>query len=64
MEGMVTKNCLKYLPNVDFTRNILRTRQKAAQMCHIAGIFLNPLTLGDRVNFVALSQPNPNNSLG
>lgn len=58
MEEVVTKNFLKYLEsvakgitiaNVPYSVQIPRT-------C--------PLTLGDRMNFVSLIEPNPTDSLG
>jgi hypothetical protein len=39
-EGVVTKNFLKYLENIDLTKNILRVRPKAVikQTCLIQGL--------------------------
>ena len=41
-EGVVTKNSLKYLENVELTKHILRVGQKAVQLqtCHIVRKFL------------------------
>jgi hypothetical protein len=64
---VVTKNFPKYLQNTGLTKNVLRAGQKAApsQTCHITQIpRTRPLTLGDRMNFLPLTEPNPTDNLG
>jgi hypothetical protein len=67
LEGVVTRNFLKYLKNIGLTKNILRVGQKAVllQMCHSLQIpEACPLTLVESMNFLPLTEPNPTNNLG
>ena len=60
---MVTKNFLKYLEKIGLTRNILKVQQKAVTLQTSYSMQIprpHPLT----VNFLPLTEPNPNDNLG
>jgi hypothetical protein len=63
-EGVVTRNCLKYLQIIGLTKNIFRAGQKAVllQTCHIACKFLG--SEGWDEILLLHDEPNPTDNRG
>ena len=67
-DRVVTNSFLKYIQNTWLTRNFLRVGQKNRTNTNVSYDMqipsTRPLTLGDRMNFLPLTEPNLTDSLG
>jgi hypothetical protein len=62
VEGAVTKNLLQYLNYIGWTKKHPKSGTKSSAITKVP--YNMPLTLGEKVNFLPLTEPSPINNLG
>ena len=67
-EGVFTRNLLKYIENIVLAQNILKSGAQSSTATNVSYSTQIPrtclLTLGDRMNFLPLTEPNATDNLG